>query len=73
MNEIASRLIKANVWASLAFDRIVPFPPENHGRLEPHDPAAMFAEAISIADVGGGKKPYTIAANLNSKGKIYVG
>lgn len=73
MTGVASRFVQANVRVSLAFDRIFRFPPESSGHLEAHEPAAMFAEATRIADVGGGKKPYTIAAHLDIKDKVYVG
>lgn len=73
MTGIASRFVQANVRTSLAFDRICPFPPESRGRLEPHEPAAVFADASSIADVGGGKKPYAMIAQLDSTGKTYMG
>jgi SAM-dependent methyltransferase len=64
---------RANSRVAMWIDNLVPFPPVSTGSLKTHDPRAMFIEATSIADIGGGKKPYSVAAELETDGKIYVG
>lgn len=74
-NEVTfiARFAKTNARIGDAFDRVLPFPPETAGELDAHEPAQLFVRALRIADVGGGKKPFAVAASLDSSNKDYVG
>ncbi|MBB5985651.1 methyltransferase domain-containing protein [Sphingobium lignivorans] len=73
MASIISRFAAANSWLARQFDRLVPYPPRQIGTLAPNELKPMFEEAHSVADVGGGKKPYAYIAGLDAGGKVYVG
>ena len=68
-----SQFVNLNVEASRGFDRIVRFPPRSVGNLESLAPEILFAQAKSVGDVGGGKKPFAAAAGLDAGDREYVG
>lgn len=68
-----SIFIKTNVLLAQWFESVIRYPPNSTGCLYPYEARSMFMAAKVIGDVGGGKKPYSIVANLSTGGKIYIG
>lgn len=66
------RFIRWNTKLCRGFDGLFPFArtPVTLGR---HDPKILFVERTSIADIGGGKKPFSGLRGLDPAGKRYAG
>jgi len=73
MKSLLQKFVGLNRYLCEKFDDLLPFPPSQVGSLGEFDVRPMFLSSEIIADVGGGKKPFAVAADIPVGNRRYFG